>query len=177
MVIALAGRRIDAEATGTARFPLRNVPAVRDRIGKALRSHGATALVCAGACGADLIALDVAGELALRRRIVLPFPAKHFREKSVVDRPGDWGVLFDRILKEVKPSDLVVLQQNDDDQALLKGNDGILRNALELAGEMHRPAIAFVVWDGSAREDKDLTADFRSRALALKLKIVDIKTN
>ena len=49
-------------------------------------------LVCSAACGADLIALQAAGRVSLRRRIVLPFEPSRFRDSSVVDRPGDWAL-------------------------------------------------------------------------------------
>src|ERR1700688_1274520 len=117
-VIALAGRRIDAPDTDPPRFPLENVPIVRERIAALLSAEHAEALVCSAACGADLIALTEAERLGLRRRIVLPFPAKRFRETSVTDRPGEWGPLYDRLIKEAQSAgDLVVLPDpgGDDD--------------------------------------------------------------
>jgi hypothetical protein len=96
MVIALAGRRVDPPDADFVRFPLKNVLAVRLRIRDALTRHAATTVVASAACGSDLLALDEAGALGLRRRIVLPFDRARFRMTSVVDRPGDWGALFDR---------------------------------------------------------------------------------
>src|SRR5947209_320182 len=95
MVIALAGRRIDAPNAETPRFPLENREKVGNRIRDFLAEHGATALVCSAACGADLLALEAAEELGLRRRILLPFAPDRFRATSVTDRPGEWGPLFD----------------------------------------------------------------------------------
>lgn len=77
-VIALAGRRIDAPETKSARFPLSNVPIVRERLAALLAAEHAEALVCSAACGADLIALAEAERLGLRRRIVLPFRQSAF---------------------------------------------------------------------------------------------------
>ena len=74
-VAALAGRRIDAPDAKEARFPPANVARVRERIAAALREHDVVALVASAACGADLIALDEAAKLGIRRRIVLPFRA------------------------------------------------------------------------------------------------------
>jgi hypothetical protein len=62
-VAALAGRRVDAADAAAPRFPLANVGAVRERLKTLLRAQGSAALVCSAACGADLIALDVAGAL------------------------------------------------------------------------------------------------------------------
>ena len=95
-VVALAGRRIDLPEAQVSRFPLENVQEVGRRICEALYKMHAVALVCSAACGADLVALEQAKQLGLRRRIVLPFAPEKFRETSVVDRPGDWGPLYDQ---------------------------------------------------------------------------------
>src|SRR5256885_749046 len=58
MIIALAGRRIDAPSTSTPTFPLPEVDKVREKLAALFESEGATALASSAACGADLIALD-----------------------------------------------------------------------------------------------------------------------
>jgi hypothetical protein len=161
-VIALAGRRIDAPETKSARFPLNNVPIVRKRLAALLAAEHAEALVCSAACGADLIALAEAERLGLRRRIVLPFPAKRFRETSVNDRPGEWGPLYDRLIAEAKSAgDLVVLPGagGDDDASYAAANQTIIHEAQKLAqatsdGRPYR-LVAVIVWEGSAREGVD----------------------
>jgi hypothetical protein len=102
MVIALAGRRVDASDATQKRFPAENASAVKRQIRDFLQSNDASALVCAAACGADILALEAAGELGLRRRIVLPFDKATFRASSVVDRGGDWGERYDRVVSEVE---------------------------------------------------------------------------
>src|ERR1700694_5191780 len=115
-VIALAGRRIDAPDTDPPRSPRETAPIVRQRIAALLSAEHAEALVCSAACGTDLIALTEAERLGLRRRIVLPFPAKRFRETSVTDRPGAWGPLFDRMIALAEgANDLVTLSGTGDD--------------------------------------------------------------
>ena len=79
-----------------------HVPLVRRRIVDLLAEEHTEALVCSAACGADLIALEEAERLGLRRRIVLPFSPRQFRETSVTDRPGDWGPFFDRLVEAAK---------------------------------------------------------------------------
>jgi hypothetical protein len=160
-VIALAGRRIDAPETKPARFPLKSMPIVRERLAAMLAGEHAEALVCSAACGADLIALAEAERLGLRRRIVLPFPAKRFRETSVTDRPGEWGSLYDRLIAEAKAAgDLVVLSgTDDDDAAYAAANTTIIHEAEGLAqatsdGRPYR-LVAVIVWEGSAREGTD----------------------
>jgi hypothetical protein len=161
-VIALAGRRIDAPETKSARFPLSNVPIVRERLAALLAAEHAEALVCSAACGADLIALAEAERLGLRRQIVLPFSAKRFRETSVTDRPGEWGPLYDRLIAEAQAAgDLVVLPgtDGDDDAAYSTANHSIISEAQRLAqaapdGRPYR-LVAVIVWEGSAREGTD----------------------
>ncbi len=94
MIIALAGRRIDEEGTDTPRFPLENIRFVRERLKTLFEENDAKALVSSAACGADLLALDVAGEPGLRRRIILPSKPEKFRKSSVTDRPRKWGEIF-----------------------------------------------------------------------------------
>src|SRR5262245_52110419 len=67
MVVALAGRRIDAPRAAMPRFPLERRSAVRRRIRVQLELLGADVLVSSAACGADLLAQDIAGKLGLRR--------------------------------------------------------------------------------------------------------------
>lgn len=156
-VVALSGRRIDAPGAAPPRFPLGNVDKVRSRLAEAFGRLNAVDLVCSGACGADLVALEAAEQLGLRRRIVLPFAPDRFRKSSVVDRPGDWGAVFDRHIEAAaKSGDLVVLDLGgDDDRAYAAANAAIVREALALArsADQARPRrlIAMLVWDGVRR--------------------------
>jgi hypothetical protein len=167
-VAALAGRRIDAADADTARFPLANTAAVRGRLQTLLRAEQSRALVCSAACGADLIALDVAGALGLRRRVVLPFAPERFRETSVTDRPGDWGPPFDRIIGELRAEgDLVVLGLDQgDDGAYAAANEAILNEAQALAGGEPSQVVAIIVWEGGSRGEGDLTEGFATLARA-----------
>src|SRR5688572_23363310 len=131
MVIALAGRRVDVSDAAQKRFPAENASAVKQQIRDFLQSHDSHALVCAAACGVDILALEAAGELDLRRRVVLPFDKATFRASSVVDRGGDWGERYDRITSEVEgQGDLVEFAHNKDDgQTYFTGNLEILDQA------------------------------------------------
>jgi hypothetical protein len=127
-----------------------------------------TALICSAACGADLVALEEAEHLGLRRRIVLPFSPERFRKTSVVDRPGDWGPVFDRlILAAERAGDLIVLSDDtdDDDAAYAAANEAILNEA-QLIADIGAPSrlIAVVVWEGAARAGNDATEAFRQLA-------------
>jgi hypothetical protein len=177
MVIALAGRRVDDVDTNPPRFPLGNVEPVRIRIRALLRERGATVLVSSAACGADLIGLSEAGQLGLRRRVILPFERGRFRETSVTDRPGDWGPLYDQILRDVDAAgDLVVLKNASDDEAYSAANGAIVREAVALAKAAHKPATAAVIWDGVSRSGHDLTEEFAAEARERGLVVTEIQT-
>jgi hypothetical protein len=170
-IIALAGRRIDALGTDPPRFPAKNVPMVRERIAAFFSSEHVEAIVCSAACGVDLIALEEAARLGLRRRIVLPFPPKRFRETSVTDRPGDWGPVFDRLVAEAEATaDLVILERvaGDDDAAYAAANQVIIREAEALAkdtpdGILHR-RVLLIVWEGAARSGTDASGELQTLA-------------
>lgn len=100
-VVALAGRRVGAPDARQVRFPPRNAPMVEDGVRNCFEK-GVRVLVCSAASGADLLALGVASEMGIRRRVLLPFARALFRETSVADRPGDWGERYDRVLNEVR---------------------------------------------------------------------------
>jgi hypothetical protein len=167
-VVALAGRRVDAPGAEPPRFPLENVPLVRGRIAELLAGEAAVALVCSGACGADLVALEEAERLGLRFRMVLPFPAARFRNTSVVDRPGDWGPVFDRLVAAAEAAgDLVVIGDDEGgDAAYAAANEAIVSEAQALgrAGDAPRRLVAAVVWEGSARGGSDASGGFKDLA-------------
>ncbi len=176
MIIALAGRRVDAENAEERRFPLGNVPAVRTRVRTMLEQQGATAVVSSAACGADLIALSEAGSLGLRRRIVLPFERGRFRKTSVTDRPGDWGGLYDEVLNQVESAgDLVVLGV-DGDAAYSATNDSILDEAEALARSLGACVSAVLIWDGKPRGGHDLTFEFGEAGRNRGMTVTEVPT-
>jgi hypothetical protein len=175
-VLALAGRRPDAQGTEVRRFPPENAAGVRSRLRGEMAAHHARALVCAPAAGADLLALEAAGELGVRRRVILPFSRARFRETSVVDRPGGFGPIYDRVLDAVEAAgDLVVLQvPGTDEAAYAAANEAILDEAARLAAP--DPPVAVVVWDGRSRGPDDATAAFADAARGRGMAILEILT-
>jgi hypothetical protein len=174
-VIAVAGRRIDAEPAPTPRFPFDQVERVGRTIAGHLREVDVVALVCSAACGADLIALGIAEDMRLRTRIILPFALRRFRETSVVDRPRPefWGRIFDRVTDAARArGDLVELDfAEGDDTAYSTTNVVIIDEAKKLAAASdHGPAggppvlLALVVWEGASRGSDDNTHAFAELA-------------
>ena len=177
MIIALAGRRVDAADAKEQRFPLQNVDVVKERVRAMLKVRGATALVSAAACGADLIALSEAGSLGIRRRVVLPFDRDRFKTTSVTDRPGDWGPLYDQVLNEVEAAgDLVVGKQTSADEDYAAANLAILDEAIRLGAKLNEPVGATLVWDGASRGENDITEKFGEEARQRGLALIEVKT-
>lgn len=191
MIIALAGRRIDEQDAHPSRFPLRNAELVRKRLESLFRERNAKGLVCSAACGADLLALSVAEKLNLHSRIVLPFDAKKFRETSVIDRPGDWGEIFDKIYQRAKDAQAVVEIQStgEDNEAYIETNNRILDEAVSLAEQLphqqetdasensiEKHVLVVIVWEGAARGDDDITADFAESGRARRFEVAEVLT-
>lgn len=162
-VAALAGRRIDAQDADSLRFPLEEAEHVAKKLHRHFRQEHVKLLICSAACGADILALEVAEKLAIPAIIVLPVAPPLFRKISVTDRPGNWGERFDRLLAEARDrSGLVELGLNASDEHIFSvTNQWIIQTALESG--FHRK-LAFVVWEGRSRGGDDSTAQFLNLA-------------
>lgn len=107
----------------------------------------------------------------------IAFERERFRNNSVADRPGDWGLLYDQILDDVsKNGDLLVIQSIQDVEAYAKVNRVILDEAISLGLQLHEKVTAVLVWDGKASGGGDLTADFGMRAREKALPIIEVMT-
>jgi hypothetical protein len=178
VIIAVAGRRIDAEDATSARFPLKHVGLVQQRLDELFRREAATTLVSSGACGADLVALTVAAARHMRCRIVLPFGRDEFRASSVTDRPGEWGPVYDRVLAELeRTGDVVTLEGNAaGDAAYAAANEAILQEAASLARQGATDVLAVLVWEGAPRDGADMTAAFGDEARRRGYRVEQVKT-
>jgi hypothetical protein len=176
-VIALAGRRIDAPNAAVTRFPLEHVGVVRDRIAEYFRAKQPRGLVCAAACGADLLALDTARHFDIASHVVLPFAPDVFRARSVVDRQGHWGDLFDRVIAEARQRGTlrIELLNPHDANVFELANERILARALALEGQRSQLR-ALIVWDGAPRPRGDVTLAFANSAQGLGLPVDEIFT-
>jgi|SRR6516165_2769917 hypothetical protein len=178
MIIALAGRRIDAANAKQRRFPLQNVRIVKTRVQAMLETYGATTVVCSAACGADLVTLSEACALGLRRKVILPFDRSRFRQTSVTDRPGEWGNLYDQILDAVEAAgDLVIIPDTSEEEAYSVVNRRILDEAISLSHQFREPVTAMLVWDGTSRGNDDLTAGFGLEARNRGLPVIEVRTD
>ena len=176
-VLAIAGRRIDAEGAEQQRFPAGNEAEVAERIRTMMVATAGRAVVCSAACGSDILALESAAQLGLSRRVVLPFARAQFRATSVADRGEDWGRRFDLILKQLQTRDIVELNpEGDKSQAYAAANSTILDQAVGWAAAAERHPLALVVWNGFSRGATDLTDAFRKLAEGRKLESISLPT-
>lgn len=178
MIVALAGRRIDSPDSREIRFPLHNVAVVQQRLRAFFSSNTISTLVCSAACGIDLLALNIARDLNITRKIILPFAPDVFKIKSVDDCVGDWTSFFENLLMvSDSNAELVVLNSRDDDrQAYEKTNVEILGTAEKLAHLQNEKKIALVAWDGKSRGTDDASAHFLNEAKNRKFTIKEINT-
>jgi hypothetical protein len=172
-VLVQAGRRVDAPDASIPRFPPGNVDLVRQRIRKYFEASKPEFLVSAAACGTDLLCLEVAGELKVKRVVMLPTEPAAFRASSVADRPGNWGEMFDRLLKEVNAE---ILDVPEGQTGYLETNIRLLERAETLASSNNTVARALVVWNKKSRGADDVTAHFLDQARLRKLPIAEIST-
>jgi len=177
MILALAGRRPDPPDADEQRFPIANAIAVREQMRSILSRVQPRILVGSAACGADLLGQDVAGDLGIETRVVLPFDAEKFRETSVVDRPGHWGALYDRIIRWGQANDrLTIVQAGDDsDQPYEAANEKIL----SLSRRHTQPdeeLSALIVWDGTPKDADDFTDHLQQQIWQQGGRVYEVQT-
>ena len=174
-VIAFSGRRIDAADADEVRFPESAESAVATRLRERFGKLSGGTIVSSAACGSDILALEVAGELGMDRHVILPFDRASFRETSVTDRPGDWGPRYDAILDDLPAESVIVLRLAKGAGAYERTNNSILDLAVELAG---RPGDvrAVIAWNGATRGEGDITLQFAERARARGMDVSEVHT-
>jgi hypothetical protein len=172
---SLAGRRTDAPDSAP-RFPLANIALVRERLRELFQQHDCSALFSAGACGADIVAQELASELEIPAWIVLPFAPERFRETSVVDRPGDWGPRYDKLIASAARAGRLIAHNHlpGDDATYLAANEDILDAAVRFAAG--RELRAVIAWDGVPREGTDITQLFAQSAHTRGMPVHEILT-
>jgi hypothetical protein len=172
-VIVEAGRRVDAPEAEAPRFPPSNVSQVSRRIEELLGKQNPQAVVCSAACGADLLLLQAAGEMHIEQVVLLPSEPEAFRKSSVTDRPGDWGKLYDQVLKTAR---VEILKLPEGQEGYLETNLKLLDRGQQIARDNGVSAEALVIWNETSRGPDDVTAHFLHAAESRKMKVSQIST-
>jgi hypothetical protein len=122
--------------------------------------------------------LDEAGILAIRRRVVLGSDPAPFAQTSVLDRPGDWRPIYERVIKEVSAARdlLVVRNQSSGQESYLLSNQVIMDEAVNLSKSSDGKITALLVWNGESRGPEDVTDAFRAEAEKRGFPILEIRT-
>jgi hypothetical protein len=105
--------------------------------------------------------------------VLLPSEPEAFRESSVTDRPGNWGELYDQVLKTAR---VEILKLPEGQKGYLETNVKLLDRGQQLARENGVPAEALVIWNGSSRGQDDVTAHFVQDAKSRKMAVLEIFT-
>ena len=84
----------------------------------------------------------------------------------MVDRPGDWGPMFDALIAHVAAcGDLVILDGDEGDAGYAQANAAILAEGDARAAATGAARVALIAWDGGSRGPGDLTFHFRAEAI------------
>jgi hypothetical protein len=172
-VVIAAGRRVDATDAAVTRFPLSQVAEVQREVRELFTQQKPRAVVCSAACGADLIVLDVARSLRIKRYVLLPSEPQEFRKTSVADRPGNWGDLYDRVLETSK---VETLKLPEGQQGYLETNLKLLDQGQALARKYSASTEALVIWDKKTRGPDDVTGHFLEQAKLRKIPVIEVST-
>lgn len=90
MIVASSGRLIDKENSTEVRFPIKNIPLVRQQLKLFFDLNKPSALFCSGACGADILTLEAALNAGTSCHMILPFDKQKFLDSSVKNCVGNW---------------------------------------------------------------------------------------
>jgi hypothetical protein len=105
--------------------------------------------------------------------VLLPSEPKAFRKSSVTDRPGNWGELYDQVLKTAR---VEILKLPEGQEGYLETNLRLLDRGQQLARENGVPAEALVIWNRISRGPDDVTAHFLHAAKLRKMTVLGIST-
>ena len=172
-VLVCAGRRVDAADASVRRFPQQNVSRVRSDMESFLDEQKPIALVSSAACGADLLILQASLQRHLACHVLLPSAPEEFRRSSVTDRPGDWGPIYDAVLKACQ---VEVFRLSSGQEGYLEINRKLLDKAQALARQQTTWVAALVVWNEESRGNDDVTAHFLDEAGRRGFPVTQIST-
>ncbi|WP_322750049.1 MULTISPECIES: hypothetical protein [unclassified Frankia] len=145
MIAAFGGVQIDNRDTDPPRFRECDLADVERRTAAALAKLRPRLLVGAAASGADLVVLAAARAEGLGVRVVLPFDVDTFRRTSVENRGPLWCARYDGLIASLKPCELEVLGEVEDDEVYHRTNTRLLARAAQLRRTPAEEVVALVL--------------------------------
>lgn len=172
--ILRAARPIVLVAAGRRSFPSAWEDELTEQILTLLSTERVRAVVCSAAAGADLMVLEAAGRLGIKRRVVLPSSEDEFKSTSVTDRGETWALRYDTVLREVKETADLVIEVGARNE-YRAANSRIFREAESLVQQgVGQRLAAALIWEGVPREETDWTHSFAREARRKELRIFEL---
>ncbi|MEO7522349.1 MAG: hypothetical protein ABIW79_11090 [Gemmatimonas sp.] len=171
---------VSSRTASRSRFPAKREPRVREDLRVLFTRVGASVLVASAACGADIIAHEVAGTLGMRRVLLLPTEPSMFRAESVSDRGDGWGERYDLLLREVaQQGDVRVVRLGASLESYRQLNEALLDVAEGVAERTNgaERVLAVAAWDGESYGDDDVTAAFINAARRREMAVEEVRTS
>jgi hypothetical protein len=178
--ILFTGHMIDAAGRTEPRFPAAKEMSVKNEIKKRVlqeKQNGEIIkAVAGGACGGDILFLEVCEELGIPSEMCLALPQEEFKKKSVSFAGTNWEHRFDRLAKKIPVLILPADKNNDPEHNIWAAtNAWMLERAVD-AGQLHCTLIA--LWNGKGGDGKGGTEHMiqMAKEKCAHVIIIDINT-
>jgi len=164
-VLLFTGHMIDAENRKEPRFPKEREAEIRQKIKvnvkDVLESNHAEdnyIAIAGGACGGDLLFLEICNELGLKVKMLLALPAEDYIAESVSFAGKSWVDRFYRMYEDSNTEVSVFAQRKDLEVSVIeqdeysfweRNNLWLLKTALSFGGSN---LTLIAVWDGKGED-------------------------
>ncbi|WP_239331842.1 hypothetical protein [Frankia sp. CiP3] len=175
VIAVFGGVQIDNRDTEPPRFRERDLPDVERRTKAALAKLRPRLLIGAAASGADLVVLAAARSAGLGVRVVLPFDVDTFRRTSVHGRGSFWCARYDQLIGSLKPCELEILGEVEDDTVYHRTNTRLLARAVQLRRTPAEGIVALVLRPVVSHR-ASVTDDLVDKARNAGLPIIEVST-
>jgi hypothetical protein len=175
MIAVFGGVQIDNRDTDPPRFRERDLPDVERRTAAALAELRPRLLVGAAASGADLVVLAAARSKGFGVRVVLPFDVDTFRRTSVQERGPFWCARYDDLIASLKPCELEIIGDVEDDTVYYRTNTRLLARAAQLRRTAAEEVVALVLRPVMS-SCASVTDDLVDKARNAGLPVIEVST-
>ncbi len=160
-ILVFSGHMIDTPNRYSSRFPASLAESVKIQIRDKVRAMNISFGFASGACGSDILFLEVLRELGIEYHIILPFGDQSFRKTSIAIAPdGDWLERYDKLLPHA--TSITYLSQDDysgDGMDFDFANKNILGMGMLRSRILDTELKGLAVWNGDEGDGGGGTAD------------------